>query len=93
MVWFIKYRKSLIISMLIGAYLKFGLLPTATVFYELHHLTGIDFIYILYSIFKGVGYYFSVWPMQTAACIIVALVIFLITKLIKSRAKTTGETL
>ncbi len=93
MVWFIKHKKSLIISVLIGAYLKFGLLPTATVFYELHHFTGIDFVYVLYAVFKAVGYYFSVWPMQTAACITIATLIFLITQLIKSRTKITGEKL
>jgi len=89
--WFNKHKKILLISVLIGTYLKFGLLPTATVFYELHHFTGLDFVYILYSIFKAVGYYLSVWPMHTAVCIMTASIIFLIALLIKSRTKITGE--
>ena len=52
-------------------YLRFGLEPTGWLFYELSHATGIDGLYWGYSIFRGGGYFFSLWAYQTLACIAV----------------------
>ncbi len=59
-------------------YLYFLLPATAVLFYELHHLTGIDAVYWGYSIFKIAGYYFGIWEYQLLSCLlIVAVIIFL----------------
>ena len=70
------YLKPLLLGLVVALYLRFLLLPTAVFFYELHHLTGIDFIYWGYSGFKVAGYYFGVWEHQTITCVVVAIGIF-----------------
>lgn len=69
------YWLRLPMALLVAVYLKFLLVPTAVVFYELHHLTGLDAIYWGYSIFKVMGYYFGNWGFQTVACVGVAILI------------------
>ena len=73
---FIRHKTALIIAIAVGFYLKYLLIPTGVLFYELHHATGIDFVYWGYSIFKGAGYYFGVWEHQTITCVVVAIAIF-----------------
>lgn len=73
--YFREHWRRLLIAIGVALYLKFLLLPTAVAFYELHHLTGVDGIYWGYSLFKAAGYYFGVWPYQTAVCIAVAVLI------------------
>jgi hypothetical protein len=75
-----KFSRLWAFAIAIALYLYFLLPATAVLFYELHHLTGIDSIYWGYSIFKAAGYYFGVWPYQLLACIGVALAIVLIPK-------------
>ena len=60
------------VAILAGLYLYFMLPLTATAFYELHHLTGIDLIYWGYSLFKAAGYYFSIWEYRLLACLLLA---------------------
>lgn len=71
-------KKALVVSTLLVLWLQFGLLPTATFFYELHHATGIDWIYWGYSVFKAGGYYFSIWPYQSVVSVLAGLVLFLL---------------
>ena len=73
---FSEHKKALLWAIAVGIYLKYLLIPTGMLFYELHHATGIDSIYWGYSIFKGAGYYFGVWQYQTISCVLVALLIF-----------------
>ena len=73
-----QYRLALGVGIGVGLYLRFLLLPTAVLFYELHHATGLDFIYWGYSGFKIAAYYFGVWEYQTLACIAAGLVFFFI---------------
>ena len=73
---FVRHRTALLVAVVVGVYLKYLLTPTGVLFYELHHATGIDFVYWGYSIFKFAGYYFGVWPYQTVTCAAVALAIF-----------------
>ncbi len=82
---FTTHRKALVWAIAVAIYLKFLLIPTGVMFYELHHATGIDFIYWGYSVFKGVGYYFGVWEYQTLTCVLVAVAIFGIAVLRGSR--------
>lgn len=70
-----RYRKRLIIAVAVALYLRFLLPATAWLFYELYHLVGVDPVYWGYSLFKAAGYYFGQWPGQTAACLLVALLI------------------
>lgn len=70
-----RYRKRLIIAVAVALYLRFLLPATAWLFYELYHLVGIGPVYWGYSLFKAAGYYFGQWPGQTAACLVVALLI------------------
>ena len=84
-----RYKRALLISISVGLYLKFLLIPTGVLFYELHHATGIDFIYWGYSIFKGVGYYFGVWEYQTLTCVLVSVSLFAIAVLRGSRVENT----
>ncbi len=81
-----KHIRALLISIAVGFYLKFLLIPTGVLFYELHHATGIDFIYWGYSIFKGAGYYFGVWQYQTLTCVLVSISLFAIAVLRGGRA-------
>jgi hypothetical protein len=66
------------IAIAIALYLFFALPATAVLFYELHHLTGLGFLYWGYSGFKAAGYYFGVWEYQMLSCILVAVLIILI---------------
>ncbi len=72
------YLKPLFVGLAAALYLRFLLIPTAVFFYELHHLTGIDFIYWGYSGFKFAGYYFGVWEHQNLACVATGLVLFFV---------------
>jgi len=67
--------KYTLFCVLFGVYLYLLLPATATAFYELYHLTHLDFIYWAYSFFKLAGYYFSVWEGQLLACVLVVLVL------------------
>jgi hypothetical protein len=56
-------------GLVVALYLRFGLEPTGWLFYELSHLTGIDWMYWGYSAFRGGGFAFGLWPYQLAVCI------------------------
>ena len=71
-------RKRWIIAIAVALYLYFLLPATATLFYELYHLTGIGAVYWGYSGFKAAGYYFGAWEYQLLACVVVAgLILFM----------------
>ncbi len=73
-----EHIRSLLLAMVIVVYLKFLLEPTAWMFYELHHLSGIDAVYWGYSLFRGAGYYFGEWEYQNLTIAGVALAIIAI---------------
>ncbi len=50
-------------------FLQFGLEPTGWLFYELSHATGIDALYHGYSLFRGGGYMYQLWPWHLATSI------------------------
>lgn len=70
-----RHRTALIVAVAIAAWLRFGLEATGFLFYELYHLTGIDAVYWGYTVFRGAGYYFGIWPYQDIACAGVAALI------------------
>lgn len=88
---FTRHKTALFVAFAVGFYLKFLLIPTAVLFYELYHATGIDFVYWGYSIFKGAGYYFGVWPYQTITCVLVACALFGLAVLRGARADEREE--
>jgi len=70
--------KRCVVAVALAAYLYFLLPATATLFYELYHMTELGPMYWGYSAFKAAGYYFGVWPYQLHTCIaLAALIIFL----------------
>jgi len=85
MTWVNRYKNGLIVALSLSVFFKYLLTPTATLFYELHHATGIDTIYWGYSLFKAAGYYFGIWSYQSVACVAVGLATFLIYWLCKNR--------
>lgn len=70
--------RKVIWALLIAAWLYFLLPATATLFYELYHLTGIGAVYWGYSGFKAASYYFGTWEYQWLACLGVAALILLL---------------
>tara|TARA_R110002073_G_scaffold126955_2_gene272134 strand:- start:31 stop:288 length:258 start_codon:yes stop_codon:yes gene_type:complete len=76
-------RRQWIIAILAAVYLYFLLPATAVMFYELHHLTGIDAIYWGYSGFKAAGYYLGVYEHRLLVCLLVAAAILIIPALFK----------
>ena len=76
-------RRQWIIAILAAVYLYFLLPATAVMFYELHHLAGIDAIYWGYSGFKAAGYYLGVYEHRLLVCLLVAAAILIIPALFK----------
>jgi hypothetical protein len=76
------------ISSSVVLYLKFLLLTTAGLFYELHHLTAVEFVYWFYSAFKITAVYFAQWPAQNLFLILLWLAL---TGLIYWRKRRKGE--
>lgn len=77
-------KKRWLIAIMIALYLYFLLPATATMFYELYHLTGVGPVYWGYSAFKAAGYYFGIYEYKLLVCLAVAAVIILIPPLIRS---------
>jgi hypothetical protein len=73
----LKSKRRWLVAILTALYLYFLLPATATLFYELYHLTGLGFLYWGYTAFKAGGYYFGVWEYQILACFLVAAIIML----------------
>lgn len=84
MLWLGKYKVGLIIAVLIMVFFKYLLEPTATLFYELHHITGVNGIYWGYSVFKVAAYYFAQWSYQNLASVAAGLLFFSVYVFIKS---------
>ena len=81
--------KPAIVALTVAIWLRFLLTATAMMFYELHHLTGVDWIYWGYSIFKAGGYYFGIYPHQTLVSVAVGVVIFLLLSRVKYRRRSS----
>ena len=67
-----------LIATLVAAYLYFLLPATATLFYELYHLTHIGPLYWGYSGFKAAGYYFGLWDYREVTCLALAAALVLL---------------
>lgn len=60
--------KTVLIGLALALYLRFGLEPTGWLFYEASFALGADWLYWGYSVFRGAGYAFGLWPYQSLAC-------------------------
>lgn len=67
----------LILGVAVAVYLYAFMEPSAWIFYELHHLTGIGFIYYGYSLLRAAGYFFGQWEYRWLACMVVGLLVAL----------------
>ena len=76
-------KRRWIIAISVALYLYFLLPATATMFYELYHLTHIGPLYWGYSGFKAAGYYFGIYEYQLLACLVVAVSIIVIPAIVK----------
>ncbi|MFK7974902.1 MAG: hypothetical protein AB8C02_02140 [Halioglobus sp.] len=62
-------RRAWLIAIGLALYLYFLLPATATLFYELYHLTGVDAVYWGYGGFKAAGYYLGVADGRVLICL------------------------
>jgi hypothetical protein len=76
-------KRRLLFALAAAAYLYFLLPATATMFFELYHLTHIDAIYWGYSGFKAAGYYLGAYQYRLLVCVAVAAAIIVIPAAIK----------
>lgn len=67
--------KAILWGLGIALYLRFGLEATGWMFYEASHALGADWLYWGYTIFRGAGYAFGMWGLQTLACVIVGVLV------------------
>lgn len=60
-------------GILLAGWLRFGLEPTGWLFYEASHALHADWLYWGYTVFRGGGYAFGLWPHRTLACLVAGL--------------------
>lgn len=80
-------KRAWLIAIGLALYLYFLLPATATFFYELYHLTGIDPVYWGYGGFKAAGYYLGVADGRVLICVAAGAVVLVISALKSLRAK------
>ncbi len=79
-------RFHLIVAIIIALYAAYGLPATSTLFFEAYHAFGGEWLYMLYSVFKGAGVFLPEYGFRAELAAGVALPIFLIS-LIVSRIR------
>jgi hypothetical protein len=77
-------KRRWLFAIAVALYLYFLLPATATMFYELYHLTHIDPIYWGYSGFKAAGYYFGTYEYRLLASGLAGIAIAFIPVLVKT---------
>jgi len=88
--WLKDNANGLITSVVIAAYLKFCMLPTATFFYEAYHLLKIEILYVGYQVSKVLGHVMTVWEHRNIASVSIGVFIFLVYLLVKKiRSRNT----
>ena len=70
-------RRRAIFGAVVATFLLWCLEPTAWLFYELHHLTGVGPIYYGYSLFRAGGYFFGGWPFHVPVSVLMGLLVAL----------------
>jgi len=77
------HRKGLLLALGLALYIKFFLLPTATLFYEAYHLLKIELLYVGYQVFKVAAYTMSVWQYRHIALLAITIFVFLVYLLLR----------
>lgn len=70
-------RRRLIGGVAVAIFLLWCLEPTAWLFYELHHLTGIGPIYYGYSVFRAGGYFLGQSALHVPISLLLGLLVAL----------------
>jgi glycerol-3-phosphate acyltransferase PlsY len=83
--------RRLLIAIAVALYLYFLLPATATLFYELYHLTHFGPIYWGYSGFKAAGYYLGIYEYRLLVCVLAAVTLFIVPALWTRLRKTEGR--
>lgn len=63
------------VGLLAGVWVQWGMVPTAWLFYEGYHATGIDLLYLIYTGLKAGGDILDWWPMHPWISLASALVV------------------
>lgn len=69
-------------------YLYFFIPATATLFYELYHLTHIGVVYWGYGGFKAAGYYLGIYEHRLLACLLAGIAVLVIPEI---RVRLSGK--
>ena len=69
--------RRLILGAVAAIFLIWCLEPTAWLFDELYHLTGVGPVYYGYSVFRAAGYFFGEWPYHVPASVLAGLLVAL----------------
>jgi len=77
------HRKGLFLAVGFALYIKFFLLPTATLFFEAYHLLKIELLYVGYQVFKVAAYTMSVWQYRHIVLLAATIFVFLVYLLIR----------
>lgn len=77
--------KAVLWGLVVALYLRFGLEPTAWLFYEASFAVNIDALYLGYQGFRGVNYLLAQNAMLTPVCIVAGLVIAVLVQWRQSR--------
>ena len=77
-------KRRWLIALAVALYLYFLLPATATMFYELYHLTHIGPIYWGYSGFKAAGYYFGIYEYRLLASVLGGIAIAFVPVLVRT---------
>lgn len=80
--------KAALWGLVVAAFLRYGLEPTGWLFYEASFALNIDWLYWGYTVFRGGGYLFGLWPFQAIACAAAGLLVGLLV-LWRSKRKET----
>ena len=76
----------------VALYLRYGLEPTSWLLYEAYHALQMDWLYHGYSVFRGGGHLFELWPYQWLVCSFAgALAALLMLFLAKRSQRLDGE--
>jgi hypothetical protein len=73
-----RYLRALLWGLGIALYLRYGLEPTAWLFYEASHALGVDWLYWGYSVLRGGAHALTLWQFQSLACFAVGVGLALI---------------
>ena len=79
--------RALLWGLTVTLYLRYGLEPTGWLFYEAYHALHIDGLYLAYSMLRGGGHLFGLWPYQWMACTFAGALVGLLVLYLANRSR------